>query len=266
ELFYQQEIGKLFFLLGQHDVNTFFSTTENASDFTNSSFGISPTISLNVPVPTFPIAALGAMVKYNFNPDFYIATGIYDGEPGFPKYGINFDLAGKQGILSTTEIGLDIQESLGTSLKVGGFIHTGTFEDIVDTTNTFQNNSSLYLLVEQEILKRDICGLNSFLQVGYSPGDQNLIKYYLGSGLIFDGLLGKKGRTGLGMAAIFRNPEMVRENNNLNVSEWDIEFFHRFSVNDHIDFQPGLHYIIQPGAMKEMNNAFVAMFRINIEF
>lgn len=67
ELWYQHRLEKLKMTFGILDLNALFSYSELALSLINSSFGIQPTISGNMPVPIYPITALGAAIEYQLN-------------------------------------------------------------------------------------------------------------------------------------------------------------------------------------------------------
>ena len=83
ELWYEQTLFQDHFsiLVGAHDLNSEFAVTETGLLFLNSSFGIQPDISANVPVSIFPILGPAIRVKIKPNEEFEILAGIYDGDP-----------------------------------------------------------------------------------------------------------------------------------------------------------------------------------------
>lgn len=66
-LWYKQLIGKFSFIIGMHDLNSEFYITELGALFLNSSFGIQPSASWNMPVSIFPKNAPGLVLKYNLS-------------------------------------------------------------------------------------------------------------------------------------------------------------------------------------------------------
>ncbi len=128
-----------------------FATTIGGALFIHSNFGALPTLTLNVPTPTYPEAAPAARLRIN-SPlgRFYFQAGVYSGnanadrdgdpQPGFragTSYnddGIRFPISGNQGLLSLYEAGYlrnyrKEDPGLPGAYRVGGFYHTGDFSD-----------------------------------------------------------------------------------------------------------------------------------------
>jgi len=68
-------------LLGSHDLNSEFDVSEYGGLFTNSSFGIGPEISANVPTSLFPQASLATRVAFQFDENISFRMAGYDGDP-----------------------------------------------------------------------------------------------------------------------------------------------------------------------------------------
>ncbi len=138
--------------VGQEEVDAEFATTIGGALFIHSNFGALPTLTLNVPTPTYPEAAPAVRLRLN-SPDthFYFQAGVYagnanadrdgDASPGFragTAYnddGIRFPISGNQGLLSVYEAGYLINyhkedPGLPGAYRVGGFYHTGDFSDL----------------------------------------------------------------------------------------------------------------------------------------
>ncbi len=136
---------------GQEEVDAEFATTIGGALFIHSNFGALPTLTLNVPTPTYPEADPAVRVRLNApGGRFYFQTGVYAGnanadrdgdpKPGFragSAYnddGVRFPISGNQGLLSVYEAGWlrnyhQNDPGLPGALRVGGFYHTGDFSD-----------------------------------------------------------------------------------------------------------------------------------------
>lgn len=137
--------------VGQEEVDAEFATTIGGALFIHSNFGALPTLTLNVPTPTYPEAVPAVRLRLN-SPDaqFYFQAGVYagnanadrdgDASPGFragTAYnddGIRFPISGNLGLLSVYETGYlrDYHKEdpgLPGAFRVGGFYHTGDFSD-----------------------------------------------------------------------------------------------------------------------------------------
>ena len=107
EFWYRHSYKGFGITLGLQDVNVEFAGTENGSMFINSSFGIPPVISDNIPVPIFPLTALGITAKLELIGSISLKAAIYDGCPtAFEHnvYNTNWHLNTDDGTLAIAEI------------------------------------------------------------------------------------------------------------------------------------------------------------------
>lgn len=96
QLWYKHRIGDFSIFTGKHDLNEVFFTSEFAGEYINSSFGIMPIASLNVPVSIFPGTTLNIIGKYKINSNYDVYAGIYNGRPGAltqSNFGTDFNLS-----------------------------------------------------------------------------------------------------------------------------------------------------------------------------
>jgi porin len=155
ELWFEQEVtfprfGKLSLRLGQMASDKEFYGSEISALFVNSSFGVLPSISGNLPVPIFAIAAPGVRLRYDPGDAFYLQAAVYDGNPdpdtlGDPSPGFvpgtsynhtggRVNLNSKEGAFSIYEAGWRRNQGreakgLPGTYKLGGWYHTDTFSD-----------------------------------------------------------------------------------------------------------------------------------------
>ncbi|MDQ6953722.1 MAG: carbohydrate porin [Mariprofundaceae bacterium] len=82
EAWYEQQFGSVASLLvGLHDLNSEFYNSDYGSLFLQSSFGIGPEMSGNVPLSIFPKAGLAGRLKITPSEHSYIQAAVYDGNP-----------------------------------------------------------------------------------------------------------------------------------------------------------------------------------------
>ncbi|MBE7210936.1 MAG: carbohydrate porin [Gluconacetobacter diazotrophicus] len=137
--------------VGQEEVDAEFATTIGGALFLHSNFGALPTLTLNVPTPTYPEADPAARLRLNtLHGHFYFQAGVYagnanadrDGDPNpgfragnaYNDDGVRFPISGNQGLLSVYEAGYlrnyrKDDPGLPGAYRVGGFYHTGDFSD-----------------------------------------------------------------------------------------------------------------------------------------
>lgn len=273
EYYFKQKINNFTFILGQHDLNTEFIGTEYGGTFINSSFGIAPTISLNVPVSIYPVAAPAFIIKYEKDELYVAKAGIYDGDPGdfeSNRYNLQWNTNSDEGYFLISEIEFKSNFSGNKGCyKIGSFFHTGDFVDYRDTLKSQKGNFGFYFISDQVLWTSKANSskyLGAFLQAGYSLSNYNFIDFYLGGGLHFNGTLPQRFEDVVGLAFAYAKISNVYKNiySGYDPGELAIELTYKFRVFDFYTIQPNLQYIINPGANPDLNNALVALMRFNI--
>lgn len=273
QYYYQQSIGNYSFLFGQHDLNSEFVGTEYGGTFINSSFGISPSISLNVPVSIYPLAAPSFIFKYEIPNKINYKLGIYDGDPGNPennRYNLQPNINLTEGALIISEIEFfRLVNSLPENYKIGAYYHTNNFMDYNDTNIVRKGNYGAYFVSDLVLwsgFNHPDSYLGLFIQAGIAPKNINQINYYLGAGVHLNGILPNRFNDAFGIAFAYANMSTPYKNliENTDVGEMAVEFTYKMLILDHYSIQPNLQYIINPGANTLLKNALVACMRFNI--
>lgn len=269
ELWYKQVLGPVEVTAGLQDLNAEFVASENGSYFLNSSFGIMPTISGNIPTPIFPLTSVGLTLKWNISDKTTWLVSAYDGCPtAFEDnnpYNLNWNLKSGDGILMFSELQRSTSfASLPGTYKIGFFSHynhTSTLEE-GQQQNLVKNNYGFYMISDQTLWQQsDSKKLAMFWQLGYTPGDFNINRLYTGAGLNYFGLLNKNGEDvlSLGVAHVRLNEQTFNET--------AIELTYQLPVTQNIFVQPDLHYIINPaGTGEKIDNSFSAILRFGLSF
>lgn len=274
QLSYQQEIGKLTLLFGVNDLASNFQSTGYGSLFTNSSFGVNPALSLNMPVSVFPKNALGLVLNYKFTDKISAGVGFYDGNPGSfsdDPYNTKWKLSKDEGLISIAEVRYTkhFEDKIQTEYKIGALYHTASYNSLTNSTDSIINgNFAAYCTIDQDIYSIDNARhIACFGQFGFAPGSQNLINFYGGLGIHYHGFLSKKCKDilGIGIAYASINENIVQINSPIvDSNETAIELSYKYSLNEKVSLQPVFQYIINPGALVAVNNASIGMLRLNI--
>lgn len=266
-LWYRHTFNNLTVLFGVHDLNSEFAYSELGALFTNSSFGIHPSLSWNMPVPIFPKNALGLVLNYELTEKFSLRTAIYDGDPGClseDKYNLDFSIdTKKEGLLSITEIQYSKgnQENQGSTYKLGLQYHSADFCNNSDSSRQ-RGNFGFYFIGDRFISRN----LAVFTQLGWSPTCVSMNAFYSGLGIVYKDF-GKAKNQSLGLAFSFANagrnfcPVIQWPDKNF---ETTFEFFYQLKLNKNIIIQPDIQYIVNPGIFGSVNNALVGFARISI--
>ncbi len=248
EAWYEQNLsdGAVSFLIGLHDLNSEFYASDYASLYINSSFGIGPELSGNVPASLFPKAALGARLRIvPFVEGSYIQAAIYDGDPatrGFKK---------GEGHMTIAEAGYTFEDG---AYKIGYWQHyaTKTFG-----ANTFNSDYGFYALIDQTLVRFEgDSAIGGFLQYGKVPANRNDITSYFGGGLNLHGLFPSRENDELGIALASAKTHLNTENT--------IEATYRMELTSWLAIQPSFQWIQNPGGDATVPTAKVGLFRFEV--
>ena len=270
QFWYKHNIGNFSILAGKHDLNEVFFASEFAGAYVNSSFGIMPIASLNVPVSIFPMTTLGIVANYEFNETYSIYAGMYNGVPGpltQSNFGTNLNLNFNNGQFYVGEFHIHnkIAGKQGT-YKIGAFHHSGDFTSLNDPTNKQNGASGVYFIADQMILgsmDSPNGGLGMLLQGGYSPDKSSINDFYLAYGLNYHKLFTETDKIGLAVAHASANNMLTEKSQTSYTScETAIELTYKHQIASQLVVQPDLQYIIHPGMKSSLDNAFAGIFRV----
>ena len=263
EFWYKHRIGKFETMAGLIDVNSIFCYSEAALPLVNSSFGIQPTISSNNSVSIYPISSLGISLKAQISERAYGRIGIFDGRPTlngnfYPLPDLSWNK--NEGIFFISELNREHHLGRLTGNLEGGFwIHT---EQINSHFNgKYSSNSGFYLIVQQEIMRKNLKNLSIWGKFGGAPKDCNTIQFFNELGLSMINSSDKKFldliSIGFGQAIFCSKFRKIQE---LNFSESVLELSAQkeFGI---LTVQPDLQYIVNPSGLREIENPICFIFR-----
>lgn len=275
EFYYMQKLGRFTFLFGQHDLNSEFVGTKYGGTFINSSFGIAPSISLNVPVSIYPVAAPCLMLKYGTPGGITYKFATYDGDPGdleSNRFNVQWNIGSHEGFFSIAEIEYNhvLGERSTSTYKAGTYYHTGEFLNYSDTSLLSNGNYGLYAIIDQPLFTNSLTpgrGLCFFVQAGITPQQFNMVSNYLGAGFRYHGILPNRfyDEIGLAFARIGIGKDYYHLFQPLKKKETTIEATYRFVFGRRYTLQPSIQYIIDPG-MGSYESSFVSLLRFSLEY
>ncbi|MBV9516628.1 MAG: carbohydrate porin [Hyphomicrobiales bacterium] len=227
--------GKLSLRAGQLGVDDEFITSPTATAFINSTFGFPAWMATVLPGggPAYPLPGPGARLKYNVSDAVTVMAGAFTGDPAgrsnpvpqlANRYGTTFNLNGgtlyiAEAAYSTATPNSGVE--LPGTYKIGSWFETGhrfndlRFDDtgllLADPNSTgrpkrYGNDWGVYGVIDQTILPGEKDGLHklaSFLRVGGSPNDRNLIDFYADGGLTFTGPIPMRPTDLIGIGAAY---------------------------------------------------------------
>lgn len=275
ELSYYQRIKNLEIQLGLLDLNASCHVAETGGLFLNSSFGIMPTASLNMPVPIFPIPALGVQLNYQLSDRTNLLAAVWDGDPGdfeTNPFNTKWTLNREEGFLYALEgaYKYSLRGSERGCLKLGALYHSGSFPNVINSDLSKDGNLELHAIAEFTLSKSkedQRKRTTSFLQLGFMPDQNyNTLPLYIGAGMNSSGLLFKDSRDVFGLAVGYSrlSPGLYTLEADKEY-ELTLEMTYALPITDFIIIQPDIQYIVNPGGMNEWDNALVGFLRIIVE-
>jgi len=269
ELWFKQSINRLEFTVGLQDMNATFVASDNGSYYLNTSFGVPPVISGNIPVPIFPLTGLGLSAIWNINDNVSWLAAMFDGSPtDFENnpYNLYWDWDEDDGLFIISEFDYTRTKNEFSGTYKGGFYyHTGGFEDdeLGLKSQTIDRNFGFYFIGDQTIWRlNENKKIDLFTQLAWSPGSINSHNFYAGGGFNFHGLLEGDHENTLGVAVAHAGFHRSFQKH-----ETVIETFFKYQLNNYISLQPDFQLIINPASAEEkLNNALIGFIRVGIQF
>lgn len=276
-LYYQHFFKNSRLLVGQYDLNFDFAFSNVGLNFINSSFGVQPTITYNVPsFSTYPFTNLTLRYEYNLG-DYNIRAAIAQGmggnnltNPHGTKYSESFKEGGLFMITEFERVKIK-SDFLMSDYKLGFWGHTGSkslkftnFTDTLDTKGHF--NYGAYFIGDKFLRpeKGDSSqGLYAFVDLGWAPNDYNIFNYYAGGGFSYTGLFPKRDADilALGIANPFFSKGLQRTKG-FTQTEKAIELNYNF-VTKKVNIQPCVQYIMNIAGDPTNNpNCYAFMVRV----
>lgn len=268
ELWYKQQFNNVEFTLGLQDLNVELANTEYGGTFLNSSFGVLPTISLNLQAPIFPLTSFGITSKWEITKNVTWINALYDGTPtDFEKnpYNLKWKFNTGDGILFVSEFQKKNKiNHLSGTYKLGIYTHNHLIErslniTLADSINT--NTLGVYSIFDQELWECGNKNIGAFLQAGYCPSQTIINDFYAGLGLTITGFFSGKQDDILGFALAYAHLKNKTE------SETALEFTWQKPFGKYIFVQPDIQYIIHPSRQNtHLKNTLAAFFRFGFNF
>ena len=256
--------------IGKLAVDDEFMLSDFSDLFINSAFGILPTVSGNVPIPNYPLTAPGVFVRKTFAGKNHLQFGAYDGntqDERSNKHGLNNAIRDNEGLAYFGELAL-IENSY--SLKLGGFVHTGEFQNYKSST-TEDINTSLYFgldYVPAFFTGSEAIGM--FVRGGYSPDESiNIVNFYMDAGMVFLSPFEKRTDDEIGIAISytdFSSDYVLAERRNGSIQkdyELVLELTWNILISEKIHLIPDFQYIHSPA--NSNRDASVVGMRIEME-
>jgi len=288
--------------IGLYDFNSEFDVIESAGVFLNSSHGIGAELGgsgRNGP-SIFPTTSLSARLHLQPTKRTFVRLVAADGvpgdldDPGGTEIRFGRDdgvfLAGEIGVYNSgskalaprdrrpREDGTPTRPSPEPSgkLALGAWGYTGRFDDLLRTDgsgNPRKRSGSfgVYLLAEQRVHfepEDPIQGLSLYARMGIADPRTTTVDGYLGAGAVYRGVFpgSRNDRLGLAVAAAHLGSDFRRARRRMGTSSdaWEItiEWTYRVELTPWLAVQPDAQYVINPGGLSDLEDAFVLGMRL----
>jgi porin len=261
--YYRQTSGPFTARVGLINPNDYFNTTGVAAELFNASYGIYPTITVNIPyTPTYPYSSLGAMASYQLD-DTTFQVGIFnaDGYTPFRRPWLS------DGQIYYGEIDQALHWGPGTlTLKAGGY-YNHVSSDYLQNANypnaaaigTAPSQGGFYGTAEYR-WKAAGMDWGSFVQGGGAPNNASVspVNAYVAAGLRLRNFVPNSPKSTLSLG-------FDRAWQRQSGAETAIEINFRQPVFKDFYVQPDLQYVVNPGANAvgaQVPNALVGILRI----
>ncbi|MEJ0019254.1 MAG: carbohydrate porin [Acetobacteraceae bacterium] len=276
--------------VGLMNVDAEFLTSQTAGLFLNSTFGWPGWTAVDLPGggPAFPLSAPGVRVKLQPAPEgSYLQAAVFSGDPtghgGSNSLSTSIPsgtvVSFNGGAFLIAEAGYAVNQTEDAkgppvAFKLGGWYHTSRrFEDQrFDTlgvslaspaSNGVPRNHSgdwgIYAVADASLYRTENGGLSAFARIAGSPGDRNLVSFYLDAGLAYKGLFPSRGDDtagiGFGYARIGGNARGLDQDTRnfgspgfpIRDQEMVLELSYQFQVTPWMTLQPDLQRVFHPG-------------------
>lgn len=230
---------------GVRNVNMDYFTEDYTSLFTNSSCGIYPTLSVNLPIANYPIAAMCLHGWFEFSQNLTLKNSLYNGsarklisnEGGGSVFSIN---PKKDGILNMTELSYSSKTNTNYGFySIGSVLHSGdsVYEVITEKKRKTKLNYALWGSVEKSLYSDKTRSIGILLHGSFAPSNYNDCKHYYGFGVIFkdSSIDTTRDKNTFG---VFYNRATFQEN-----IENTIEATWKHTLNKHCILQTAVHCI-----------------------
>jgi porin len=268
ELWFKQTFSQVTVTAGLQDMNAEFASSDIASLFLNSSFGVHSVISDNITAPIFPLTSPGITFCWATSERINIKTALYRGSPidfEANPYNIKWSLNHLNSLLWVNELQYmwTGSQERNNVLKAGVFFHQHSSEnDVVnsETGNKLTHDYGFYLVGDHKVYSTGNHELSIFYQLGLSPRNDNF--GYVGAGSTYTGLFSKKGADVLGLAVA--DGMLTKERGR---DEITFELTYKVQISDQIYLQPEMQYVVHPGGTDlQLKNATVGLVRLGLTF
>ena len=239
QFWYSQAFGSNLVRTGIIDLNSFFDVTDAASLFTNASFGITPTMTGDVPTETYPNPGWGLMAQLGRNDNDWL-LGVFQGNPEDRASALH------EGAMLIAERNWR-NTTTGNHFSVGAW-----YRQAPENAGPPTHDWGLYSNIEHPLPGHP--DAVAFVQAGLNPGQVNKGPGYLATGVHFDHVSPIVTEWGVGFARAW-----IRGH----TAETSVETTALIPIdNSAFALQPDVQYVFHPSGINP--NALVFALRLHM--
>jgi porin len=290
ELWIEQALvgGKLLVKVGQQPSDVEFIDSKYDDLFANSALGWPGITGVDLPGggPSPPLAVPGIRIKAMPTDNITAYLAIFDGYASPPNSPLDPQIANPHGVLfrvndppwiiGQLKYGFDVGEGHPATITGGGWKHLGTFDNLSVSTNglpladplstglpqQMRGNQGIFAVYEQLLTKAipgSDNGIGYFLRTSISPGDRNLIGFYLDGGIEFIGMWDARPNDKFGVAMTYAKissgarqadiDERIYTGIPIPIRDYEavLEMSYGAQITPNWNLQPIFEYVFHPG-------------------
>ncbi|AUG09579.1 carbohydrate porin [Pseudomonas sp. S09G 359] len=251
----------------------------------------------------WPVSQAAIRVKYNITPELYAQIGAYNQNPSQLEHGNGFKLSGsgtKGTVIPVELVWSPKVNSLPGEYRVGYYKSAADAADVREDVNgndaattradyrTRSSKKGYWFVAQQQLTSHNgdsSRGLNIAANATFHDKETNLVDNYQSLMLVYKGPFDARPKDdiGIGVARLHvnddvkKNAELLNASNGVNdydnplytpirETEYNVELNYGIKVTNWLTVRPNLQYVVQPGGVDKVDNAFVAGLKIQSTF
>ena len=205
--------------IGQLAADSEFFFSDASQIFLQTDFPTITAVNLPSGGPAYPLSTPGVRLKFEPNQNLAVLLAMFNGDPAGPgpgdeqlrnRYGLNFRVSDPPLFFGEVQFKNNREKDakgLATTLKLGGWVHTGSFDDkrfgidglsLADPASLGipvkrRGNGGVYGVIDQQLYRPAGAaadgGISVFALGSVSPSDRNLVDVYASGGIVFAGMV-----------------------------------------------------------------------------
>jgi porin len=255
---------------GLYDLNSEFDAINPAGLFLQSAQGIGTDFAQsgrNGP-SIFPVTSLSVRGELRLTDTWVLRAAVLDGVPGDPAQPerTTVELGNGEGVLVVGEVN---QQSGPLRSGLGVWGYSSRMESLAGTGDRHRSKGVYAFLSGKAYSEAadSSQGLALYGRAGQASESVNQFETYVGAGAVYTGLLPARPMDQLGLAMAWAETgSTYRIAENAEQREVALELTYRAQIHDLFALQSSIHYVINPGAVPELDNALVFGLRAELGF